>query len=386
MKGPALALIQEVAPHLAALSPHFHAGPRSLFRIHRDVRFSKDKSPYKTSVGVQFRHDAGRDSHAPGFYLHVEPGKSFVGLGMWHPDGPALRKVRERIVEKPGSWRAAMGDRRFRDAFELEGDRLERPPRGFDPEHPLIEALKWKDYIRCPAGDGGLRHRLSTPRSTREPVQGGYTFHALLMQGGGRFVLTGPLHQIACVWRIAPLLWRDPRCPERSQEAQVSSSPKDLAATGLALSITVSLIAAPVAAQSSSPVGVWDVVEWVNWSPEGERREALGSDPNAMFVYTPGGNLILHATTDPLIAPQATPPSTEDLALRASSTVAYYGTYTVDLEKSEIVHHIQGDLLPNRAGRSVARAFRIEDGELILDWMNQDGSRFYRRLRRLEAF
>ena len=147
VKGPALALIQEVAPHLAALSPHFHAGPRSLFRIHRDVRFSKDKSPYKTSVGVQFRHDAGRDAHAPGFYLHVEPGKSFVGLGMWHPDRAALRKVRERIVEKPGSWRAAMGDRRFRDAFELEGDRLERPPRGFDPEHPLIEALKWKDYI-----------------------------------------------------------------------------------------------------------------------------------------------------------------------------------------------------------------------------------------------
>ncbi len=166
----------------------------------------------------------------------------------------------------------------------------------------------------------------------------------------------------------------------------MSSSPKDLAAAALALSITVSLTAAPAAAQSFSPVGVWDVVEWVNWSPEGERREALGSDPNAMFVYTPDGNLILHATTNPLLAPQATPPSTRDLALRASSTVAYYGTYTVDLEKSEIVHHIQGDLLPNRAGTSVARAFRIEDGELILDWMNQDGGRFYRRLRRLEVF
>ena len=136
-----------MAPHLAALSTHFHAGPRSLFRIHRDVRFSNDKSPYKTSVGVQFRHDAGRDAHAPGFYLHVEPGNSFVGLGMWHPDGPTLRKVRERIVEKPDGWRRAVGDQGFRDRFELEGDRLQRPPRGFDPEHPLIESLKWKDYI-----------------------------------------------------------------------------------------------------------------------------------------------------------------------------------------------------------------------------------------------
>ena len=166
----------------------------------------------------------------------------------------------------------------------------------------------------------------------------------------------------------------------------MSSLPKDLAAAALTLSITVSLMAAPAVAQSFSPVGVWDVVEWVNWSPEGERREALGSDPNGMFVYTPGGNLILHATTNPLFVPQATPPSTEDLALRAHSAVAYYGTYTVDLEKSEIVHQIQGDLLPNRAGTSVERAFRIESGELILDWIGQNGGRAYRRLRRLEAF
>ena len=119
MKGPALRLIQSVAPHLAALSPHFYAGPRSLFRIHRDVRFSADKSPFKTSVGVQFRHDAGRDAHAPGFYLHVEPGNLFVGLGMWHPDGPTIRKVRERIAEKPDDWSAAVGDGGFRDAFGL---------------------------------------------------------------------------------------------------------------------------------------------------------------------------------------------------------------------------------------------------------------------------
>ena len=115
-------------------------------------------------------------------------------------------------------------------------------------------------------------------------------------------------------------------------------------------------------------MGVWDVIEWVNVSPEGERRERLGSDPNGLFVYTPEGNMILHATTNPLLAPQPTPPSTEDLAFRASSTTAYYGTYTVDLEKSEIVHHRQGNLSPNGAGTSVTRGFRIEGGELILEW------------------
>ena len=140
-------------------------------------------------------------------------------------------------------------------------------------------------------------------------------------------------------------------------------------------------------------MGVWDVIEWVNVSPEGERRERFGSDPNGLFVYTPEGNLILHATTNPLLAPQRTPPSTEDLALRASSTTAYYGTYTVDLEKSEIVHHIQGNLSPNGAGRSAVRPFRIEDGELILsngsaqtEDMHTGGCGAWRRSRLLQAF
>ncbi len=147
VKRPALDFIQEMAPRLATLSPHFHAGPRSLFRIHRDVRFSKDKRPYKTTIGIQFRHDAGRDAHAPGYYLHIEPGGSFAGLGMWHPDGPALRKVRDRMVEAPELWHDAVQHRPFQDAFELEGDALKRAPRGYDPEHPLIEDLKRKDFI-----------------------------------------------------------------------------------------------------------------------------------------------------------------------------------------------------------------------------------------------
>ena len=147
VKAPALELIQDLGAPFAAISSHFHVGPRSLFRVHRDVRFSKDKRPYKTTIGLHFRHDAGRDAHAPGYYLHVEPGGSFVGLGMWHPDGTALRKVRDRIVESPEVWREAVGDEVFRDTFELEGERLKRAPRGYDADHPLIEDLKRKDFI-----------------------------------------------------------------------------------------------------------------------------------------------------------------------------------------------------------------------------------------------
>jgi uncharacterized protein (TIGR02453 family) len=151
VRGPALEFIQDFSTHLAKLSPHFRADPRasggSLFRIHRDVRFSKDKSPYKTYTGIQFRHEDGKDAHAPGFYLHVEPKQCFVGLGIWRPDGKTLKKIREAIVEDPKAWKRAVSGVRFEKRLQLSGDRLVRHPRGFDPEHPLIEDLMWKDYV-----------------------------------------------------------------------------------------------------------------------------------------------------------------------------------------------------------------------------------------------
>lgn len=147
VKVPALRFIQDFAPVLSEISPHFRAGPRSLFRIHRDVRFSKDKSPYKTHTGIHFRHDAGRDVHVPGFYLHVEPGGSFLGLGMWRPDGPSTRKVRELMVEEPDAWRAAVEAPGFLAHFSLDGDRLSRTPRGYPADHPMAEDLKWNDFV-----------------------------------------------------------------------------------------------------------------------------------------------------------------------------------------------------------------------------------------------
>ena len=151
IQEPLLRFIADFAPELAAISPHFVADPRpqggSMFRIHRDVRFSADKSPYKTHAAAQFRHRAGKDVHAPGFYLHLEPGGCLVGVGIWHPDSPALAAIRATLVADPAGWTKAIGDRGFARAFALGGDALKRPPQGFDPTHPLIDDLKRKDFV-----------------------------------------------------------------------------------------------------------------------------------------------------------------------------------------------------------------------------------------------
>ncbi len=150
VREPLLAFIQAFEEPLAAISPSMLAVAKksggSLFRIHRDTRFSKDKSPYKTAAGVQFRHEAGKDAHAPCFYLHLAPGDVFVGAGIWHPDGPALTAIRSRIDEAPKDWTKAR-DAVFAAGWELEGDTLKRHPRGFDADHPLVEDLKRKDFI-----------------------------------------------------------------------------------------------------------------------------------------------------------------------------------------------------------------------------------------------
>lgn len=151
LKGPALNFIADFASHLEKISPHFRADPRanggSMFRIYRDTRFSKDKSPYKTYTGLQFRHDRGKDAHCPGYYLHLQPGEFFMGVGIWHPDGPTTRAIRDAMVEDPAAWKRASRGKKFASTFELQGDRLKRPPRGYDPDHPLVEDLKWKDFI-----------------------------------------------------------------------------------------------------------------------------------------------------------------------------------------------------------------------------------------------
>ena len=116
-------------------------------RIYRDTRFGKDKTPYKTNIGIQFRHVAGRDVHSPGCYVHVEPKNVFLGVGVWHPESKSLAKIRRSIDADPAHWKRASRGKAFCKRFALAGDSLKRPPSGYAAEHPLIDDLKRKDFI-----------------------------------------------------------------------------------------------------------------------------------------------------------------------------------------------------------------------------------------------
>lgn len=147
----ALHFIASIQEPLAGIAPHFVAVPKrvggSLMRIYRDTRFGKDKTPYKTNVGIQFRHEQGKDVHAPGYYVHIDPERVFIGAGMWRPASDALKAIRQRIDARPGEWQRARDDQSFSRRFELSGESLTRAPRGFDPAHPLLADLKRKDFI-----------------------------------------------------------------------------------------------------------------------------------------------------------------------------------------------------------------------------------------------
>lgn len=147
----ALQFIASIQEPLAEIAPHFVAVPKrvggSLMRIYRDTRFGKDKTPYKTNIGIQFRHEQGKDVHAPGYYVHIDPERVFIGAGMWRPASDALKAIRQRIDAKPSEWQRARDDKKFSSRFELSGESLSRPPRGFGPDHPLLADLKRKDFI-----------------------------------------------------------------------------------------------------------------------------------------------------------------------------------------------------------------------------------------------
>ncbi len=155
VRTPALNFIAAMADDLAAISPHFLASPRkvggSLMRVYRDVRFGRDKRPFKTNIGIQFRHFMGKDVHAPGFYVHLEPKECFVGVGIWHPDAPALNRIRASIVDNPKAWVKVSREKKFVRRFEQAGDTLTNPPRGYAKDHPLIDDLKRKDFIAITA-------------------------------------------------------------------------------------------------------------------------------------------------------------------------------------------------------------------------------------------
>jgi uncharacterized protein (TIGR02453 family) len=142
---PALAFIEDFGLRLPAISPHLVADARrqggSLFRIYRDTRFSKDKTPYKTQAGIYFRHERSKDTDAPGLYLHLEPRRVFAGGGIWHADPKTAHAIRTAIAHDPDGWLEA------KDGVDLgEGESLKRVPPAFDKHHPLADDLRRKDF------------------------------------------------------------------------------------------------------------------------------------------------------------------------------------------------------------------------------------------------
>jgi len=152
VEAPLLGFIADVAPHMRAISPALVVDPKrtggSMFRIHRDTRFSADKTPYKTNAAASFAHErkATVEGGVPGFYLHLEPGDSMGGGGIYHPDSPTLTRIRRGILDNAKGWAAVK-----RMGLELQGDRLMRAPAGISPTHPNIEDLRLKDLYTLTA-------------------------------------------------------------------------------------------------------------------------------------------------------------------------------------------------------------------------------------------
>ncbi len=146
VRDPLLRWVSDFGPKLERISPYLLADPRavggSLFRIYRDTRFARDKSPYKTYAGLTFRHIDGKEVYAPGFYLHIEPGRIFTAAGLWHAPNEALKQVRDAIVKDPARWKRVTR----KVALDQGSDALKRAPRGYDPEHPLVADLKRKSF------------------------------------------------------------------------------------------------------------------------------------------------------------------------------------------------------------------------------------------------
>lgn len=154
VRTPALYFIEQMQGPILALSPRLTAVAKkvggSLMRPQRDSRFSHDKTPYKTNVGIQFRHFQGKDVHAPGLYLHIADDGCFIAAGIWHPESKALNAIRSCIDENPNGYKKALQALQSH-GFNMDGDTLIRPPKGFDKQHPLIDELKRKDFIAIKA-------------------------------------------------------------------------------------------------------------------------------------------------------------------------------------------------------------------------------------------
>jgi uncharacterized protein (TIGR02453 family) len=161
VRDPFVRLIADLQPGVEKINPRIVVDPSpnrgSMMRIYRDIRFSSDKSPYKTNVAAHFAHARAKDDAAPGYYIHLAPGSCMLGAGVWRPEPRAAQKIRNAIAANPKRWTQATRGKKFGSACSFIGESLKRPPAGIDPEHPLIEDLKRKDFaISAPLTDADV--------------------------------------------------------------------------------------------------------------------------------------------------------------------------------------------------------------------------------------
>ena len=153
VQEPMLQLVEALERPLHKLSPHLNVVAKSmggsLFRIYRDVRFSKDKTPYKARVAARFPYKKGREASPLGLYLSIDPERCYVAGGSWRPPTPLLQKIRQRIADEPKVWKQATSGAAFDKQFPdgLSGEQLQRVPRPFAKDHPLADDLRRKDLI-----------------------------------------------------------------------------------------------------------------------------------------------------------------------------------------------------------------------------------------------
>ncbi|QPH38521.1 DUF2461 domain-containing protein [Pedobacter endophyticus] len=147
-KADVLALVGQIIPELAKVDPVLsaEADPKKcLLRIYRDVRFSKNKDPYKNNFGIWFSSKKG--GNEPGYYLHIQPGKSFVAGGYWMPEPVHLKLIRQEIDYNIGDFKEIIEEKNFKKHFKLGVDNaLKNAPKGYDPNDPNIELLKLKSF------------------------------------------------------------------------------------------------------------------------------------------------------------------------------------------------------------------------------------------------
>ncbi len=146
-----LALVQQIITTLGKIDGDLASltAKESVFRINRDVRFSKNKDPYKSNMSAYFNR-AGKKSSGAGYYVHIEPGKSFVAAGVWMPEGEALKKIRQEIDYNFKDWKAILQRSSFKKKFTNGLDAsnsLVRAPKGYVEENPAIEFLKLKSFV-----------------------------------------------------------------------------------------------------------------------------------------------------------------------------------------------------------------------------------------------